>query len=196
MENNLFSLSAEIYSASMIIFGLSNQLDDNKTDTLTVESFQNALQGVGMYLQRISDDLSDIHDIQVKEEYSRISTDEIMADQRQDESTSGATDNLSKTAAMGKQAMNKMQNEMLERIFLNFNDINDDYDDLPETVQAGKELSGYMLKKYSKKDVIDLEGRISNVTLEYEKQGFIYGFKYAVALLMGGQANEKSNGEK
>lgn len=111
MENNLFSLSAEIYSASMIIFGLSNQLDDNKTDTLTVESLQSALQGVGMYLQRISDNLSDIHDIQVKEEYSRISTDEIMADQRQDESTSGATDNLSKTAAMGGQANEKSNGE-------------------------------------------------------------------------------------
>ena len=36
-------------------------------------------------------------------------------------------------------------------------------------------------------NVIDLEARISNVSLQYEKQGFIYGFKYAVALLVGGE---------
>lgn len=58
MENNLFNLSAEIYGVSMIILGLSNQLDNNNTDTLTVESMQDALIGISMHLRRISDDIS------------------------------------------------------------------------------------------------------------------------------------------
>lgn len=83
--------------------------------------------------------------------------------------------------------MSHVQNEMLKRIYCNFEELNGDYDVLPEVVQADKEINEYMLKRYSKKDVIDLEARISNVSLQYEKQGFIYGFKYAVALLVGGE---------
>lgn len=85
MENNIFSLSAEIYGVSMIILGLSNQLDNNKTDTLTVESLQDALHGVSTYLRRMSDDLSDIYDKQMKEKYSGMSTVAVMADRQKEE---------------------------------------------------------------------------------------------------------------
>ena len=50
-------LSAELIGISRIITGLSNQLEDKKTDTLTVESLQDALFGVSRYLDRIADDL-------------------------------------------------------------------------------------------------------------------------------------------
>lgn len=50
-------LSAELIGISRIITGLSNQLEAKKTDTLTVESLQDALFGVSRYLNRIADDL-------------------------------------------------------------------------------------------------------------------------------------------
>lgn len=54
---NLSYLSAEITGISRIVLGLSNQLDNNKTDTLTVGSLQDALFGVSTHLDRIADDL-------------------------------------------------------------------------------------------------------------------------------------------
>ena len=59
---NLSDLSAEITGISRIISGLSNQLDNKKTDTLTVESLQAALFGVSTYLDRIADDLRDMEE--------------------------------------------------------------------------------------------------------------------------------------
>ncbi len=50
-------LSAELIGISRIITGLSNQLEAKKTDTLTVESLQDALFGVSRHLDRIADDL-------------------------------------------------------------------------------------------------------------------------------------------
>ena len=54
---NLSDLSAEITGISRIVSGLSNQLDNNKTDTLTADSLQDALFGVSTHLDRIADDL-------------------------------------------------------------------------------------------------------------------------------------------
>ena len=51
-------LSVEIIGASRIILGLSNQLEGEKTDTLTIEALQDALFGVSRYLDRIADDLT------------------------------------------------------------------------------------------------------------------------------------------
>lgn len=59
---NLCDLSAEITGISRIVSGLSNQLDNNKTDTLTVGSLQNALFGVSTHLDRIADDLHDMEE--------------------------------------------------------------------------------------------------------------------------------------
>lgn len=50
-------LSAELIGISRIITGLSNQLEGKNTNTLTVESLQDALFGVSMHLDRIADDL-------------------------------------------------------------------------------------------------------------------------------------------
>ena len=54
---NLSDLSAEITGISRIVSGLSNQLDNNKTDTLTADSLRDALFGVSTHLDRIADDL-------------------------------------------------------------------------------------------------------------------------------------------
>lgn len=56
-KKDLFELAAEIHSIGMIIAGLGNQLDNEKTDTLTSASMQEALYGIREYLERISDDL-------------------------------------------------------------------------------------------------------------------------------------------
>lgn len=42
-----------------MVSGLSNQLDNKKTDSLTQESLQDALFGVSTHLDRIADDLRD-----------------------------------------------------------------------------------------------------------------------------------------
>ncbi|WP_455902372.1 hypothetical protein [Clostridium sp.] len=59
---NLCDLSAEITGISRIVSGLSNQLDNKKTDTLTVDSLRDALFGVSTHLDRIADDLSEMEE--------------------------------------------------------------------------------------------------------------------------------------
>lgn len=59
-ERDLFELATEICSVGMIITGLGNQLDNERTDTLTSVAMQEALFGVSHYLQRIADDLLSI----------------------------------------------------------------------------------------------------------------------------------------
>ncbi len=60
MSKNLFDLSAEIGSVSMIVTGLSNQMDNAKTDSLTVRALSDALFGVSNYLDRIASDLEEL----------------------------------------------------------------------------------------------------------------------------------------
>lgn len=67
MSKDLFDLSAEIGSASMIITGLSNQLDNTKTDTLTMQALTSALFGVSNYLDRIASDLEELSGSRIKE---------------------------------------------------------------------------------------------------------------------------------
>ena len=43
MKREIFEISAEINGISNIIVGLSNQLDNSKTDTLSTESMQQAM---------------------------------------------------------------------------------------------------------------------------------------------------------
>ena len=61
MKKDLFSISAEISSVSMIVTGLSNHLDENCTQ-LTPKSLQSALFGVSSYLDRIVEDLDNMED--------------------------------------------------------------------------------------------------------------------------------------
>lgn len=64
MKREIFEISAEINGISNIIAGLSNQLDNSKTDTLSTESMNLAMFGISNYLDRIAEDLEDI-DMQI-----------------------------------------------------------------------------------------------------------------------------------
>lgn len=60
MQKDLYDLSVEIGSISNIIAGLSNQLDNNETDSLNCESLRLALFGLSSYLDRIAEDINGI----------------------------------------------------------------------------------------------------------------------------------------
>ncbi len=62
MERDLTDLSAEISAVSMIITGLSNDLDEDCT-RLAPKALQSAMFGVSSYLDRIADDLGEISDL-------------------------------------------------------------------------------------------------------------------------------------
>lgn len=59
-DQKLFELSAEVTGIAMIVTGLSNQLDNNKTDILTPSAMKDALFGISNYLNRIASDLVNI----------------------------------------------------------------------------------------------------------------------------------------
>lgn len=52
--------AAELMGLSMVLTGLSNQLDNNKTDTLNQDSLSMALFVVSKHLDRIADDLGGV----------------------------------------------------------------------------------------------------------------------------------------
>lgn len=60
MQRDLFDLSVEIKGVALILSGLGNQLDNNKTDTLNPDSLKESLLGVCVHLERISEDLETI----------------------------------------------------------------------------------------------------------------------------------------
>ena len=60
MKRDLSDLSAEVEGISMAITGLTNQLNNKKTNSLTEESLGKALYGISSHLDRISDDLGDM----------------------------------------------------------------------------------------------------------------------------------------
>ena len=60
MKREIFEISAEINGISNIIVGLSNQLDNSKTGTLSTESMQQAMFCISTYLDHIVEDLDDI----------------------------------------------------------------------------------------------------------------------------------------
>ncbi len=65
MNKDLYELSVEITGVSMIIVGLSNQLDNETTDTLTPNAMNDALFGISRYLDRIADDLTKLNNAYV-----------------------------------------------------------------------------------------------------------------------------------
>lgn len=56
-ERDLFDLSTEIRCVAMTITGLGNQLNHNKSDTLSQDAMKEALCGVQIHLERIAEDL-------------------------------------------------------------------------------------------------------------------------------------------
>lgn len=72
MKREIFEISAEINGISNIIIGLSNQLDNSKTDTLSTESMQQAMVCISTYLDRIVEDLDDIDMLIEEKEANRM----------------------------------------------------------------------------------------------------------------------------
>lgn len=68
MMKDLYELSAELNGVSMIVSGLSNQLDDRESDILTPQSMKDALFGVSNYLDRIAEDLIELESSESKRE--------------------------------------------------------------------------------------------------------------------------------
>lgn len=57
---DLYELSAEVGSVSLVLTALSYQLDNYKGDRLTEKSLRNAIHGVICHLDRISEDITEI----------------------------------------------------------------------------------------------------------------------------------------
>lgn len=62
---DLSRIIAEVRGIEMIVAGLGNQLDNDKTDTLNPGAMRDALLGVELYLERIAEDLGDL-DMQIQ----------------------------------------------------------------------------------------------------------------------------------
>ena len=60
MEDRAFDASIEIKGVAMVLAGLGNQLDYEKTDTLTPDSLNSAIYAIRKHLERIADDLENI----------------------------------------------------------------------------------------------------------------------------------------
>ena len=84
--------------------------------------------------------------------------------------------------------MNFKNTEALSRVFDNFEHLNDDYRELPEKAEA--EDRAWNCLKEKGISVFEVESLINLAFLENERQGFIYGFRYAAELLIGCVDNE------
>lgn len=74
------------------------------------------------------------------------------------------------------------------RLFENLDNLIDDYVDLEDRSKASNKMLEYLKEKEPEhKGFVRAEDLLNELTYENEKQGFIYGFKYAVALLMSGR---------
>lgn len=78
--------------------------------------------------------------------------------------------------------------EALSKVFDNFEHLNDDYNELPAKGEA--EDRAWNCLKEKGISIFEVETLINLAFLENERQGFIYGFRYAVELLIGGVQDE------
>ena len=72
----------------------------------------------------------------------------------------------------------------LEKLYYNLHLLDEYYEDMPETKEAGNKLEKAMGDELYTK----YEDEICACLSANEKQCFIYGFKYAVSLLVSGKA--------
>ena len=78
----------------------------------------------------------------------------------------------------------------IEKIYYNFENLCDDHKDLPETKEASKALWEYLyihnlIDNAGSSHKLPLDELINKISTANEKQGFIYGFSYAVKLMKG-----------
>lgn len=81
-----------------------------------------------------------------------------------------------------------MKNEkVLGKIWNNLDRLIDDYADLPETKEAESRFWEYVKENIFRVGIqlkeLDLENALYDVAFFNEKQGFLYGFNYALALM-------------
>lgn len=81
----------------------------------------------------------------------------------------------------------------VKKIFKNIDVLIDGYHDFPETQEADLRLEQYLKDNYLSSDEkeaqeqwLKLSSEINHAEARSEQQGFIYGFRYAVELLMKG----------
>jgi arginine deiminase len=73
---------------------------------------------------------------------------------------------------------------MIDKIFDNFEILYENYMDMPETQKERNNIFKHMEEKGI--DIIEIEQDISTLNSEYERQGFLYGFRYAISLFLDG----------
>lgn len=71
----------------------------------------------------------------------------------------------------------------IEKIYYNMDKLSDGFTELPETEKASERLYDLLGKEF----ILEHEDIITSLTSANEKQGFIYGFQYAIRLLMEGK---------
>ena len=73
---------------------------------------------------------------------------------------------------------------MIDKIFDNFEILYENYMDMPETQKERNNIFKHMEERGI--DIIEIEQDISTLNSEYERQGFLYGFRYAISLFLDG----------
>lgn len=81
--------------------------------------------------------------------------------------------------------------KVVEKLYYAFEHVCDDYKDFPETKEANENFMNY-IKQHNivgnagtDQRLFDLDDLVTAIASVNEKQGFYYGFNYAVSLLMG-----------
>ena len=74
----------------------------------------------------------------------------------------------------------------IENIYFNFEKLADDYRDLPETLAAHRKTMEFLTAhKMPEKIKLEVDDLLCDIAQEGERQGFLYGFQYAIRLLIG-----------
>ncbi len=72
----------------------------------------------------------------------------------------------------------------VDKVFDNFEMLYDNYMDMPEAQEARNNAFKYIEENGI--DMTQMEHYITAIISEYERQGFLYGFRYAVSLFLDG----------
>lgn len=73
----------------------------------------------------------------------------------------------------------------IDKIYFNLEKLMDDYSDLPEVLEAHREVMEFLTAhKMPKKIELEVDELLCGIVQQSERQGFYYGFRYAVRLLM------------
>lgn len=76
----------------------------------------------------------------------------------------------------------------IEKLYYNLHTLDEYYADMPETKEARDAMEAALESAMSRDSYLECEDAICACMSANEKQGFIFGFQYAVSLLMSGKA--------